>query len=50
MALERERLKGLYRDMYLIRIFEDVIKEYAANGTIPGFVHLSTGQLNGQPL
>ena len=44
MALERERLKGLYRDMYLIRIFEDVIKEYAANGTIPGFVHLSTGQ------
>lgn len=44
MALDRERLKGLYRDMYLIRIFEDVIKEYAANGTIPGFVHLSTGQ------
>ncbi len=30
--------------MYLIRILEDVIKEYAANGTIPGFVHLSTGQ------
>lgn len=44
MALERERLKGLYRDMFLIRVFEDVIKEYAANGTIPGFVHLSTGQ------
>lgn len=44
MALSKERLLGLYRDMYLIRVFEDVIQEYAANGTIPGFVHLSTGQ------
>lgn len=44
MALSKERLTGLYRDMVLIRVFEDVIQEYAANGTIPGFVHLSTGQ------
>ena len=44
MALSKERLLGLYRDMVLIRKFEDCIKEYAANGTIPGFVHLSTGQ------
>ncbi|MDR1800667.1 MAG: thiamine pyrophosphate-dependent dehydrogenase E1 component subunit alpha [Lachnospiraceae bacterium] len=44
MALNKERLKSLYRDMYLIRNFEELIKEYAANGTIPGFVHLSTGQ------
>ncbi len=44
MALDRERLLKFYRDMYMIRIFEDVISEYAANGTIPGFVHLSTGQ------
>lgn len=44
MALSKERLTGLYRDMYFIRVFEDVISEYAANGTIPGFVHLSTGQ------
>lgn len=44
MALSKERLLGLYRDMVLIRKFEDCIQEYAANGTIPGFVHLSTGQ------
>ena len=28
----------------MIRRFEEVIEEYAANGTIPGFVHLSIGQ------
>ena len=44
MALEKTRLLKLYRDMYMIRRFEEVIEEYAANGTIPGFVHLSTGQ------
>ncbi|MEL7608925.1 MAG: thiamine pyrophosphate-dependent dehydrogenase E1 component subunit alpha [Bacillota bacterium] len=44
MALSKERLLKLYRDMFMIRRFEDVIQEYAANGTIPGFVHLSTGQ------
>lgn len=44
MALSKERLLGLYRDMVLIRKFEDCIQEYAANGTVPGFVHLSTGQ------
>ena len=43
MALSKERLLGMYRDMVLIRKFEDCIQEYAANGTIPGFVHLSTG-------
>lgn len=44
MQLSNERLLKLYRDMYLVRVFEDVAGEYAANGTIPGFVHLSTGQ------
>lgn len=44
MALSKERLTDMYRDMVLIRKFEDVIEEYAAKGIIPGFVHLSTGQ------
>lgn len=44
MALKKERLLKLYRNMVMIRKFEEVIQEYAANGTIPGFVHLSIGQ------
>ena len=44
MALSKERLLKVYRDMVMIRRFEEVIEEYAANGTIPGFVHLSIGQ------
>lgn len=44
MALDKDRLLKLYRDMHMIRRFEEVIQEYATNGTIPGFVHLSTGQ------
>lgn len=42
--LSNERLLKLYRDMVMIRRFEEVIEIYAANGTIPGFVHLSIGQ------
>ncbi|MDR0840297.1 MAG: thiamine pyrophosphate-dependent dehydrogenase E1 component subunit alpha [Christensenellaceae bacterium] len=44
MALAKERLLKVYKDMFMIRRFEEVIQEYAANGTIPGFVHLSIGQ------
>ena len=44
MALSNERLLKLYRDMVMIRRFEEVIETYAANGTVPGFVHLSIGQ------
>ena len=44
MTLKKERLLKLYRDMYMIRRFEEVIEKFAANGTIPGFVHLSIGQ------
>lgn len=44
MALSNERLLKLYRDMVMIRRFEEVIEVYAANGTVPGFVHLSIGQ------
>ena len=42
--LSNERLLKLYRDMVMIRRFEEVIETYAANGTVPGFVHLSIGQ------
>lgn len=44
MALPKERLLELYRDMVLIRKFEDIIEEYSAKGIVPGFVHLSTGE------
>ncbi len=44
MALSKERLLKLYRDMVMIRRFEEIIEIYAANGTVPGFVHLSIGQ------
>jgi pyruvate dehydrogenase E1 component alpha subunit len=44
MALPKKRLLDFYFDMVLIRRFEEVIDEYAKNGSIPGFVHLSIGQ------
>ncbi|MDD6436014.1 MAG: thiamine pyrophosphate-dependent dehydrogenase E1 component subunit alpha [Clostridiales bacterium] len=44
MELSKERLLKLYKDMQLIRKFEEVVQVYSANGTIPGFVHLSTGE------
>jgi pyruvate dehydrogenase E1 component alpha subunit len=43
-VLNGEKLLKLYGDMYMIRRFEEVVEIYAANGTIPGFVHLSIGQ------
>ena len=39
MELSKERLLKLYKDMQLIRKFEEVVQVYSANGTIPGFVH-----------
>ena len=33
--LSNERLLKLYRDMVMIRRFEEVIETYAANGTVP---------------
>lgn len=44
MALNQERLWKVYRDMYLIRRFEERVDDNAKNGTIPGFIHLSIGQ------
>lgn len=44
MALTKDRLWKVYRDMVLIRRFEEEVEKYAQNGTIPGFIHLSIGQ------
>ena len=44
MALTKEHLLKVYRDMVLIRRFEEVVEKYSKNGTIPGFIHLSIGQ------
>mgnify|MGYP001371613800 FL=1 len=44
MALSKERIWKVYRDMVLIRRFEEEVEKYAQNGTIPGFIHLSIGQ------
>ncbi|MDO9086353.1 MAG: thiamine pyrophosphate-dependent dehydrogenase E1 component subunit alpha [Anaerolineaceae bacterium] len=44
MALTKEHLLKVYRDMVLIRRFEEVVEKYSINGTIPGFIHLSIGQ------
>ena len=44
MAIEKDKLIGMYRTMVRHREFEDrVVKEFGA-GNIPGFVHLSQGQ------
>ncbi|MEI7884868.1 MAG: thiamine pyrophosphate-dependent dehydrogenase E1 component subunit alpha [Clostridia bacterium] len=44
MKLARERYLKVYKDMLLIRRFEEEVGKYAQNGTIPGFVHLGIGQ------
>lgn len=44
MAIEKEKLIGMYQTMVRIRVFEErVSKEFAA-GNIPGFVHVYIGQ------
>ena len=44
MAIEKEKLIGMYRTMLRIRDFEErVLKEFAA-GHIGGFVHLYAGE------
>ena len=44
MAIEREKLKDMYRTMVRIRCFEErVAREFAA-GNIPGVIHLYIGQ------
>ena len=39
-----ERLLTLYRDMLLIRGFEQRVSALYRDGEVPGFVHLSIGQ------
>ena len=43
-AQERPWLLSAYRTMVLIREFEETVARLFADGRIPGFVHLSTGQ------
>ncbi|MGI9952605.1 thiamine pyrophosphate-dependent dehydrogenase E1 component subunit alpha [Moorellaceae bacterium AZ2] len=42
--LTRELLLSMYRDMVLVRRFEQTVEEYAKKGIVPGFIHLSVGQ------
>ena len=42
--LKKIEFLKVYRDMVLIRYFEEQVSLYAQNATIPGFVHLGIGQ------
>lgn len=42
--MNKENLIKLYRDMQLIRRFEEEVDKCAKKGIIPGFIHLSIGQ------
>ncbi|NQU06995.1 MAG: dehydrogenase, partial [Candidatus Abyssubacteria bacterium] len=44
MALSKDELLKLYESMQRIRKFEEEVSELFAGGSIPGFVHLYTGQ------
>lgn len=44
MSMGKERLLKLYKDMMLIREFEEQVDISAKKGLIPGFIHLSIGQ------
>ena len=44
MQLSREELLKAYRDMRIIREFEERVHEQFAAGDIPGFVHLYAGE------
>ncbi|MDA8212196.1 MAG: pyruvate dehydrogenase (acetyl-transferring) E1 component subunit alpha [Clostridia bacterium] len=44
MSFSKERLLELYKSMVTIRTFEETAAELFANGEIPGFVHLYSGE------
>ena len=44
MQMSRELLKRAYRDMLMIRSFEERVHQEFTRGAIPGFVHLYAGQ------
>jgi len=43
-ALSPERLRELYREMLLIRYFEEKVEERFRAGELPGFLHVAIGQ------
>ena len=43
-ALSEERLRELYREMLLIRRFEEKVEERFRAGELPGFLHVAIGQ------
>ena len=43
-ALSDERLRELYREMLLIRRFEEKVEERFRAGELPGFIHVAIGQ------
>lgn len=42
--LAADKAEELYREMYLIRYFEDRVHEVFIDGELPGFLHLCSGQ------
>ncbi|TPL23477.1 thiamine pyrophosphate-dependent dehydrogenase E1 component subunit alpha [Mesorhizobium sp. B2-4-9] len=44
MQMSRDTLRSAYRQMRVIRAFEDAVNRAFAGGEIPGFVHLYSGQ------
>jgi acetoin:2,6-dichlorophenolindophenol oxidoreductase subunit alpha len=43
-GVSRERLRGLYREMLLIRRFEEKVEERFRAGDLSGFLHVAIGQ------
>jgi TPP-dependent pyruvate/acetoin dehydrogenase alpha subunit len=43
-GVSRERLRGLYREMLLIRRFEEKVEERFRAGELSGFLHVAIGQ------
>ena len=44
MSLTNEQMIAMYTNMTKIRMFEERVAEYFAEGKIPGFVHLYIGE------
>lgn len=44
MALNKEQMLDLYRQMRTIREFEETVSKFFSQGQIPGFVHLYMGE------
>jgi TPP-dependent pyruvate/acetoin dehydrogenase alpha subunit len=44
VTLSEERLRALFREMLLIRRFEEKVEERFRSGELPGFLHVAIGQ------